>query len=319
MPVSVVIAARNEAENINRFLPAVLGQEHPEFEVILVNDGSQDKTKDLLRRVSDPRLRVFNLKQHVGKKAALTEGIRHARYGNILLTDADCRPVSRQWLWWFDQVLQTKDVAVGVSQYLNSGSFLDEMIQFETLFTVKQMDAANMILGKPHMAVGRNLGFRKAVFESTGGYGAHQDIPYGDDDLFINSLGAGVSVVLLHSYTSQTVSVPVSGWKQWFRQKRRHYSSGLSYKGKNLWFALIWQQTWLWLNLLWLTAWLFSLKLFFVLIVYKVVSWSYTWYCCRKYRFGIRRYLTPIYEVLFLFYFLIAGISVIFAKKDEWI
>jgi len=103
-PVSVIICAKNELENLKKFLPAILEQDYPEFEVLIVNDGSTDDTQQWLEDFSkqDARLRVIenhsSEKNLLGKRSALKKGIEAARYELVLLTDADCKPASNQWI-----------------------------------------------------------------------------------------------------------------------------------------------------------------------------------------------------------------------------
>jgi biofilm PGA synthesis N-glycosyltransferase PgaC len=103
-PVSVVICARNEEENLKNFLPLVLQQEYPQYEVIVVNDCSWDGSQDLLEALQKDHkhLNIREIKEvegrEHGKKFALTIGIKAARYETLLLTDADCYPTSSDWI-----------------------------------------------------------------------------------------------------------------------------------------------------------------------------------------------------------------------------
>src|SRR5690606_19332427 len=65
-PLSVIICARNEEENLRQNLPKILNQDYPEFEVILVNDFSEDDTKWLLKDlcVQYNRLKVVEIAEH---------------------------------------------------------------------------------------------------------------------------------------------------------------------------------------------------------------------------------------------------------------
>src|SRR5690606_5192496 len=102
--LSVIICARNEEENLRQNLPHILSQDYPAFEVILVNDFSEDETKWLLRDlcVQHSNLKVVEIAEHVrlkhGKKFAVTLGIKAAQYEHLVFTDADCIPQSDQWL-----------------------------------------------------------------------------------------------------------------------------------------------------------------------------------------------------------------------------
>ena len=104
LPVSIIIAARNESENLQKYLDSILLQDYPNFEVIVVNDCSYDLSTDLLKGYKEryAHLKVLELAEDErfkhGKKFALTLGIKSAQHEHLLFTDADCMPVSNQWL-----------------------------------------------------------------------------------------------------------------------------------------------------------------------------------------------------------------------------
>ena len=99
-PVSVIVCAHDEEHNLKELVPLLLKQDHPEFEIIIVEDRSNDGTYDYLLQATqeDHRLkmvRVVNKPDYInGKKFGITLGIRAAKYNWLLFTDADCRPVS---------------------------------------------------------------------------------------------------------------------------------------------------------------------------------------------------------------------------------
>lgn len=102
-PISVIVCAKNEAENIAEFLPKILEQEYTDFEVVLVDDQSKDNTEYVLKELKAKyqNLKIVKIEEHVkhrvGKKFALTLGIKAAKHEYLLLTDADCIPSSKNW------------------------------------------------------------------------------------------------------------------------------------------------------------------------------------------------------------------------------
>jgi glycosyltransferase involved in cell wall biosynthesis len=123
-PVSVIVCAHDEEQNLRELIPILLKQQHPEFEVIIVNDRSNDGTYDFLLKETkkDNRLKMVDVKRtpdHVnGKKFGLTLGIKAAKYDWVLLTDADCRPNTEQWMRSMsDQFSETKNFVLGYSAY----------------------------------------------------------------------------------------------------------------------------------------------------------------------------------------------------------
>lgn len=237
-PVSVVICAKNERDNLLNFLPEFLSQNYPTFEVIVVNDHSVDDTEDVLKAYSfqHSNLKIVNVPDndrfYGSKKFALTLGIKAAQYENILLTDADCRPTSDQWIKLMSNYATNKSIILGFGAYEKQTGMLNKLIRFETLFTAIQY--FSFALCKiPYMGVGRNLAYKKEMFFKNRGFSNHQHILSGDDDLFINEVANKTNVEVIFEKASHTVSLPKTTFSAWVRQKKRHLSTGKHYKFKH--------------------------------------------------------------------------------------
>ena len=239
-PVSVIICARNEEDNLRVNLPLILAQDFPDFEVIVVNDRSYDGSFDLLKDMAEvnPKLKVVNIDEEVivsgSKKFALTLGIKKASNDILLLTDADCKPSSPQWILLMQSNFSEKtDIVLGVGVYQKKDySLLNQLIRFDTFFTALQY-LSYSLAGLTYMGVGRNLAYRKHLFFDNKGFGSHNHIRSGDDDLFINEVAHKAKVNVSVSADSQTLSVPKTSWSDWFHQKRRHLTTGPLYKTKH--------------------------------------------------------------------------------------
>jgi cellulose synthase/poly-beta-1,6-N-acetylglucosamine synthase-like glycosyltransferase len=235
-PVSVIICARNEEENLRNNLPRVLGQDYPEFEVIVVDDGSGDGTPDLLRdlRQEYPHLRTTRIEESThargGKKLALTVGLKAARYDWVLLTDADCSPAGDTWLARMQKNF-SKDtgIVLGYGGYRRTGGLLNLVIRYDTFFIALQY-LGYALAGIPYMGIGRNLAYRKEIFFRNRGFANHYELVSGDDDLFINEVARHEHVRIEISPASHTVSEPARTWKEWYYQKKRHLTTGPRYR-----------------------------------------------------------------------------------------
>jgi len=234
--VSVIICAKNEEENLERFLPLVLEQDYPEFEVVVVNDCSTDGTEQLLSEMSVryKHLRYTSIPSNEkflhGKKLAVTIGLKSAKYDFVLLTDADCYPTSNLWIQKMTSNLtREKKIVLGYGGYVRKKGLLNLIIRYETVFTAIQY-LSYAILGHPYMGVGRNLGYEKALFFNNKGFASHYHLPSGDDDLFINETAKKENTVVEVSKESYTLSVPETTFRNWFKQKKRHLSAGVHYK-----------------------------------------------------------------------------------------
>lgn len=236
-PVSVVICARDEDENIARNLPGILVQNYPTtHEVIVVNDNSVDDTKYILAELQKTfkKLQIVDLTQEAkmiaGKKFPLSVGIKEAKHEIVLLTDADCVPASENWLFKMQDVFSNgAEIALGYGAYKKMPGFLNKAIRFETFHTALQY-FGYALAGLPYMGVGRNLAYRKDVFIRNKGFSAINHIPSGDDDLFINRVATKENTSVVIDPEAFTLSKPKQTWKDWKKQKNRHYSTGKFYK-----------------------------------------------------------------------------------------
>jgi len=236
IPVSVIICAQNENSNLQRLLPKILDQSYPEYEVIVVDDGSTDDTRYTLQDFQQrfPRLRSIELSEQVknkqGKKFALMMGIKGAKYDRLLLTDADCEPSSNRWIELMqDRFSEKKTIVLGYSPYRRRLSFLNSLIRYETLITATNY-LSFALANIPYMGVGRNLAYDKKLFFESKGFSSHIHIMSGDDDLFINKVANAVNTAIEIHPDSFIWSEPKKTPGEFFRQKMRHMSVGRYYK-----------------------------------------------------------------------------------------
>lgn len=235
-PVSVIIAARNEEENLLSNMPIILEQEYPEFEVIVINDGSVDDSIIVLKAFEErySNLRVINIHENDryegGKKYAITLGVKGAKYERLIFTDADCRPVSRKWI---EKIVEAApgdhDIVLGYSPYARQSGFLNKVIRYDASGTA--MNYLNFALcGIPYMGVGRNLSYSKSAFFSVGGFKSHYRLLSGDDDLLINQIAKKENTFICVDSLAEVQSIPEQDWKSYWMQKRRHLTTGSSYR-----------------------------------------------------------------------------------------
>jgi poly-beta-1,6-N-acetyl-D-glucosamine synthase len=235
-PVSVIICARNEGENLKKFLPSVLEQDYPDFEVIVVNDCSEDNSYLILGNflLQYPHLRISTVNKDPkfthNKKFAQFIGIKASKNDLLVFTDADCQPVSDRWLAnMVSQLGDNKDFVLGYGGYIQNKGLLNKYIRYDAL-TIAVQYLGFAIRGIPYMGVGRNLAYRKSVFFSNNGYGAHNHLISGDDDLFVNSNANSKNTVVEFREESHTRSVPSEGFTAWMTQKKRHLTTAPYYR-----------------------------------------------------------------------------------------
>jgi cellulose synthase/poly-beta-1,6-N-acetylglucosamine synthase-like glycosyltransferase len=287
--VSIVMSARDEYHHLVKNLPALLAQDYPDFEVVVVNHTSSDETASLLKELAPfhPNLKVVNIEQELnffkGKKFPLSIGIKSAKNDLLLLTDADCKPASNQWIKHVVQHYDTKtEVVLGYGPYDKQKGLLNLLIRYDT-FIVAMQYLSYALAGIPYMGVGRNLSYRKSLFIKNKGFTSHYRISSGDDDLFINKVANRRNTTIEIYPESFVYSEPKTTFTGYFRQKRRHLTTGKYYKAKFKWLLGLFSftQTLFWVMFILLLSLniqpilvlsLFLLKLTTNLIIQKKVA-----------------------------------------------
>ncbi len=238
-PVSIIICARNEADNLLNFLPAVLEQEYPDYEVIVVNDCSEDNSYDILGKylIQYPHLRISTVNKDPkfthNKKFAQFIGIKAARNEILLFTDADCQPESDKWLEGMASHFDEKtNFVLGYGGYLRENGLLNKYIRYDSM-TIAMQYLGMAIRGIPYMGVGRNLAYRRSVFFTNKGFGLHNHVISGDDDLLVNTIATGENTSVEFRNETHTRSIPCSGINEWVTQKKRHLTTAPYYKFKD--------------------------------------------------------------------------------------
>lgn len=236
-PVSILVCARDEADNLAKNLPGLLVQEYPSTrEVVVVNHNSQDDTRYLLEEFKKTfkDLRIVNLEQEAkgipGKKYPLSMAIRESRHEIVLLTDADCVPASEHWVTKMqDAYDDNTEVVLGYGAYFKRPGVLNRLIRFETFHSALQYFSF-ALAGSPYMGVGRNLSYKKELFFKNKGFSSINHLPGGDDDLFINKVAHRKNTRVVLDKDAFTLSEAKKRFKEWVGQKERHYSTGRYYR-----------------------------------------------------------------------------------------
>jgi glycosyltransferase involved in cell wall biosynthesis len=326
-PVSIIVCAHDEEQNLRELVPLLLRQSHPAFEVIIVEDRCNDGTYDYLLQATKENdnlrmVRVVNKPEHVnGKKYALTLGIKAAKYDRVLLTDADCRPVSEEWATQMSNCyLSSTEFVLGFSPYAKGESLLNAFIRFESTLTGIQM-VGMARLGNPYMGLGRNLLYEKKVFLENKGFNDHLEVTGGDDDLFVNRHATSANTLVRLGADCITVSKPKQTWAEFYQQKKRHLSVGKRYRFTDRLvlglFTLSWMLIWflvlpvaivhpwgLWLGATFLVRWLVMGILFHqasIRLGQRFEAWK-----------------VPFLDFIYAFYYLVAGVAALKAKRIRW-
>lgn len=278
--VSVIICAKNEASNLKAFLPSIIQQNYPNFEIVLINDASNDDSLNVMEHFANKheQIKIVNVKNNetfwANKKYALTLGIKAAKHNHLLFTDADCKPLSNNWILKMSAHFSSqKTIVLGYGAYYKiKGSLLNKLIRFETLLTAMQYFSFAK-LGMPYMGVGRNLAYTKETFFNVNGFMKHMYIRSGDDDLFINEAATAKNTSLAVSKASFTVSRPKTTFKEWLTQKKRHITTANHYKTSHKTLLALFYTTQLlfWVCGITLLIAMFNWKLVILFFVFRLI------------------------------------------------
>lgn len=326
-PVSIIICARNEDDNLTEFLPKILVQDYPEFEVIVVNDCSIDNTENVIDEFAKifPNLKKVTIKEDDyykhGKKFAVMVGIKGTKYDNLLFTDADCFPANENWLKdMASGFVNKKEIVLGYGAYKKEDGFLNKLIRFDTfLIAANYLSAA--IKGKAYMGVGRNLAYKKDLFYKQKGFSKHYHITSGDDDLFINQACTQENTNVVVSHNAITYSIAKSTFSDWKRQKQRHLTTAPHYNAGSktkITLGYVFQYGF---HLLFLSALIFKttilaalvgfiLKILIQMIIFNKVS--------KKLNEVDLWLMAFFYEIILLIIYPVFHISKLFHKPNKW-
>ncbi len=326
-PVSVVLVARNEYTNLKKNLPRILEQDYEQYEVVVVNHISDDETGELLEDLGKKyaRLKVVNIAQDLnffkGKKFPLSIGIKSAAHDILLLTDADCRPESNLWIRAMARNYKDdKQVVLGYGPYRKEKGLVNLLVRYDT-FMVALQYLSYALAGMPYMGVGRNLSYTRSLFFKNKGFTAHYRVASGDDDLFISQVAGKRNTSVELSPESFVYSEPKRTFREWFRQKQRHLTTGKFYKprikfllglfslSQMLFFALL-------ITLLiiseayYILAGLFLLRFISQMIVQKKAT-----DLLKEKQLLI---ISPLLEVFYILLMLVLLVKSIFVKHMQW-
>jgi len=327
LPVSIVICAKNEYHNLKDNLPSILNQDYPDFEVVIVNDASDDETIFLLQDLEREykHLKVVNITQDLnffkGKKFPLSLGIKSAKNELLLLTDADCIPSSPNWIREMAANFDSKtEIVLGYGPYEMKNSLLNMMIRYETIMTAVQY-FSYALAGMPYMGVGRNLAYRKSLFIKHKGFISHYTIKSGDDDLFVNKAATSKNTRIEIHPESYTVSPAKNIFRDWWYQKRRHLSTGKYYNTKHKIALGLYSLNLFLFYLLFIVLLIIKYHIFIALIIFAVRLFSKLIIfkkSMQKLNEKKLLLISPLFELFLLGFFPLIMLANLVIKQNKW-
>ena len=326
--VSVIVCAKNEAENLRTNIPKWLAQDYHDFQLILINDASIDDTQEVIETYAkkDARITVVNVENNEAfwgsKKYALTLGIKTAIHRLLLFTDADCAPSSPQWIAFMAQSRTAqKELVLGYGAYRKiNGSLLNSLIRYETVFTALQYFGFAK-WGRAYMGVGRNLAYTSQLFYEQSGFMNHMDVQSGDDDLFVNAASSYKNTALCFHKNSFTISEPKTTFASWLTQKKRHVHVAGHYKKRDQFLLGLFYFSQLFFIIsataMLLTQWMWPLVTAIIVARY-LINWIVVGKLATKLNEKDAAFFYPFYELFLIIFQLSIFSSNLIAKPRRW-
>lgn len=240
--VTVLIAARNEEDNIGLTIDDILAQTYPQAltELIIVDDHSTDRTADIIRSYADRGVKLIQMSEtqvlNSYKKKAIAEAINRAQGELIVTTDADCR-MAPGWLSSivaYYERYEPKMISSPVA-YHQEHSFFERLQTLEFLYLIG-LGAASIGNKIPSTCNGANLAYRRDVFFELGGFKGIDDLASGDDELLLHKVVEaypdGVGFCMAFDAIVYTTAKPTL--KEFIRQRKRWASKSTRYKNKSI-------------------------------------------------------------------------------------
>lgn len=238
--VSVLIAARNEADNISKTIEAVIAQNYPKelFELIVVDDHSTDDTSLIIASYADRGVRLIQLnereKLNSYKKKAISKAIAVAKGELMVATDADCY-MGNNWLRSIVTLYEQKGYKLISSPvlYYQEKNYFERLQALEFLYLIG-LGAASIGVNKPSTCNGANLAYRRDVFYELGGFQGIDDLASGDDELFLHKVAEKYPASIGFCKASEAVvfTEAKENLRAFIRQRKRWASKSTRYKNK---------------------------------------------------------------------------------------
>jgi cellulose synthase/poly-beta-1,6-N-acetylglucosamine synthase-like glycosyltransferase len=242
IPVSIIVAARNEADNISDTITDLLAQNYPKSltEIIMIDDHSTDGTGDVILAFQAEEIKLITLNEaqtiNSYKKKAIQTAICAASGKLVITTDADCR-MGPDWLKTIVAYYQEGNYKMISSPVVFSGekSFFERAQSLEFLYLIG-MGASTIGNKSPSTCNGANLAYERDAFYEVGGFSGIDDLASGDDELLLHKIAARYDnqIGFLKSREAIVYTQAKPTVKEFIQQRKRWASKSTRYKNKSI-------------------------------------------------------------------------------------
>ena len=327
IPVSVIVYAKNNAQHLTRLIPLLQEQEYKNYELIFINDASNDETLVVMKKFqdNDSRIKIVNVKNNEAfwgnKKYALTLGIKSAKHEQLLFIDADCMPSSKKWIKeMIVHFSESKSIVLGHGVYASKKySFLNILIQFDKLLSTIQSFSYTK-LGSSYVADGKNLAYKKSEFYSVNGFINHIKIESGHHDLFIRDASTSSNTTIAVSPDSFIITKTPNTLKKWFTHKKNQLNIILHYNFKHKFFLGLFSSSKLLFICLipFLLCYRADYYTLGIILCYLIFTSIIIGFSAKKLQKKSILYFSPFIEVFFVLFQFVIFISYSISKRTHW-
>lgn len=325
-PVSIVITVSNQYLALRDNLPAILEQDYPEYEVVIVNDNSDDDTSELLETFTKKynHLSVVELTQRLnwfkGRKFPLSLGIKSAKNETLVLTEIRCQPVGKNWLPEIVSAYKpSTEIVLGYSSY-RTESGINKWLRF-TAFYDAMFYLSMALSGMAFKAIGRNLSYKKALFYRHKGFSSHYIIDAGDDELFVNKAATSKNVSVLTSSGSKVYLTRPVKFGEWLKAEKTRLFIRRFFKLKHRLLLQIFNVSNFIFYGLFITCLIMVTPIMPVLMLFllRLVSQLIIFGTIQK-RLAEKKILlfSPLFEFFLILIDFFIWLLIIFSKKKKW-
>lgn len=330
--VSVILAVKNEAHLIKCNLRSFLEQNYNNYEVIVVNNNSEDNTASLLKEYQHvyPHLKVVNISTNqvnvLEKKMSLAVGIKSAQHEIILLSDIGSTPKSVYWIREMAKhYLENRYVVLGYAAYEKNNTLLNTIIRYDNTHTAICY-FSYALSGFPYRGNARNLSYPRSLFLSNYNYILLYNSQVIDEDLFANQIMNKKNTAIEYRKEAHILSQqPHSSFRDWLRHKRLSGRKGKNYSLKKSFLVGLYNFTGFFFYLTWIITIVLSFYnqqyLWFILLLF-ILRMSLQWFifgkCIRKLDEKTLIKKIPLLDVFFMLIMPILEIDKNFHKKKKW-
>ena len=325
-PVSIVLVANNQYEFLQTNLPALLEQEYPDFEVVVVNDNSDDGTEDLLKELSHQHnnLQSIVLKQSLnwfkGRKFPLSLGIKSAKNDFILFTDPACKPISDQWI---SEIISSYDgqteIVLGYASWQTTSVF-NRFYRFVAFYDA--LFYFSMALsGIPFKGIGKNLSYKRGLFYKHKGFSSHYTISAGEDEIFVNKAAKKQNTSICIHEAGKVISEKNTSFLNWLNLERSRLKIRRFFKPAHRVMISLYSAS----VFIFYTSfaflliagfhWLVPVSVFALRLISQTIIFAFTQKKLSEKKLLL---LSPFFEIFILLIDFFIWINLLFSRKYKW-